>query len=1120
MSAPIHTPLQPYRINGKPVTAEAFYAAACNPQRPVVVEACAGAGKTWMLVSRMVRALLEGAEPQNILAITFTNKAAAEMRHRLQEWLAAFAEKDVGVLAEELALRGVPREQAAVQAKDLQNLYLRLLQHGRPVQIRTFHGWFAALLRAAPLQLLEQLGLPADYELLEDDSAALQASWRPFHAAVLQDAEALADYQALVDAHGRSQTQAALLAALHRRSEFVLADQHGVVEASVPHFSVQFPEMQGLDKPANFLLKEANGRKCLLAAALVLGQAKQPSYSACGVRLEQALEQQDWEAVVLALLTQKQEPRKFNDALFNHPAVQEAQAAVLKVLNAEKQHAAWLHQQRMTRLTRLLCRTHAQVKRQQGWVDMEDIETAARLLLQDETLSGWLQERLDAQVRHVFIDEFQDTNPLQWQALHAWLQSYAGAGQGISVFIVGDPKQSIYRFRRAEPAVFRAARDFVCQGLQGDVLTCDQTRRNAQSVVDAANATMAAAQAEGRFADFRPHTTAAKTSGGVLALPQVMRPDKSTDAGNGMVKRRDHLTQAKSMPEDAMAARECRQAAAWLAPLLHAGFPAREVLVLARKNNRLVFMHEALAAHGIRSQLADKSLLADAPEVQDVVALVDALVSPRHDLSLARALKSPLFGASDAQLVEMAVALRTPTHADAVDGTRPTLSWLHWLLHHAPKDQGDWAAWADKLLRWQRWLQQWPPHDALSAIYQDGDVLARYAAAVPASQRHAVLQRLRALPAQALAQDGGRYPNAYAWVRAMRSGQGDNAPANLDADTVRLLTVHGAKGLEAALVLLIDTDGEADKAKGMEVVVDWPGEKPHPQQLVFLVSEKDAAPSLAHLLRHENAAREREEHNGFYVAMTRAKQWLVFSAAEPFRAQANSLWQQMQAAAQPDQAALDEAGCPLAPVEWVQALPAKEAIATPSADPENNHSTTLLVLPELPPELQRPAYATQTLLAAQDPQQQQRAAMGEAMHRALEWHRPGQAVNTPALQQALASQYQLSPDHIAQVLAKVEAMLQGEAAWIWQDDALLWQANEVDLAWEGAVYRIDRLVQRKAHGNQPATWWVLDYKSSLHPERQPGLADQLRLYRAVVQAQHPGNVVRAAFVTGEGKLVE
>ena len=99
-----------YRLDGRSVSREAFYAAACDPRRAVVVEACAGAGKTWMLVSRIVRALLDGAAPQDILAITFTRKAAGEMRTRLADWLQGFArlDHDGAVEAADAAWRRTP----------------------------------------------------------------------------------------------------------------------------------------------------------------------------------------------------------------------------------------------------------------------------------------------------------------------------------------------------------------------------------------------------------------------------------------------------------------------------------------------------------------------------------------------------------------------------------------------------------------------------------------------------------------------------------------------------------------------------------------------------------------------------------------------------------------------------------------------------------------------------------------------------------------------------------------------------------------------------------------------------------------------------------------------------
>ena len=130
-----------YQADGRSVSRAAFYTIACDPRRSVVVEACAGAGKTWMLVSRIVRALLDGAQPNEILAITFTRKAAGEMRERLDEWLREFAAPGLPHerLVEALQERGVPAQQAETLAPHLAGLHERILDAGRGVEIRTFH---------------------------------------------------------------------------------------------------------------------------------------------------------------------------------------------------------------------------------------------------------------------------------------------------------------------------------------------------------------------------------------------------------------------------------------------------------------------------------------------------------------------------------------------------------------------------------------------------------------------------------------------------------------------------------------------------------------------------------------------------------------------------------------------------------------------------------------------------------------------------------------------------------------------------------------------------------------------------------------------------------------------
>ena len=169
----------------------------------------------------------------------------------------------------------------------------------------------------------------------------------------------------------------------------------------------------------------------------------------------------------------------------------------------------------MVRLSRLLLTCFQALKQQRGWVDMNDIESAATTLLADSDISAWVQQRLDAQITHLLIDEFQDTNPMQWRALRSWLEGYAGAGGGSmpSVFIVGDPKQSIYRFRRAEPRVFRAASAFLQDAMGAAVLACDHTRRNAPEIVAVLNAAMVATPSNDPDAPvFRTHSTGANGS--------------------------------------------------------------------------------------------------------------------------------------------------------------------------------------------------------------------------------------------------------------------------------------------------------------------------------------------------------------------------------------------------------------------------------------------------------------------------------------------------------------------------------------------------------------------------------------------------------------------------------
>ena len=1106
-----------YRINGQRVERAAFYAVACDPARSVAVEACAGAGKTWMLVSRILRALLDGTAPQDILAITFTKKAAGEMRQRLQDWLREFAALDEPRLTQELVLRGMSPSQAQARAADLRGLHARLLAAGRPVQIRTFHSWFASLLRSAPLAVLQELNLPAEHELLEDDAPAVALVWPRFFAAVAADPVGRQDFLDSVARHGRHQTLKALAHALGKRVEFALADEQGIVDASVQPLEQVYPELAGHTDPAQALLGEH--RALLLAAAACLGRASAPTFSARGVELETALTEGRPDDALGALLTQKNEPRKFSDKLVGIKAVRDAQALCQRVLAARVQAQAWQHQQRMARLTRALLAVFAQLKRERGWVDMNDVEGAARRLLADAELSGWLQQRLDARVRQLLIDEFQDTNPLQWQALYGWLSAYAGAGPGEApaVFLVGDPKQSIYRFRRAEPQVFKAAQAFVVQGLGGALLSCDHTRRCATGVVETLNTVMLAAQADGDTG-FRAHTTESREAGAVLRLPQVLRPGRATD-DDGLVPEepgwRDSLTTPRTEPEDSLSAQEARQAADWLAAQLASGACSPEaVMVLSRKRERLGWLHQALAERGIPCEQPEKQDLCEVPAVQDLVALLDGLVSPTHNLSLARALRSPVFGLGDADLARVARLCR---RAEAGHDAQGETTWWGVLQTVAPEGTDDPEADArlqavgQRLRRWQTLLASLPPHDALAEIYREGDVLARYAAAAPPRQREPMLAALRALLAHSLAQDGGRYLTAYRLVRALKAG-GIPLPTATQTQAVRLLTIHGAKGLEAHTVLMLDTDAAPSRPESMGVLVDWPGEQERPSRFVFLASEKQPPACAQALLEAEQRARALEELNALYVALTRAEARVVISSVEPHqRGSVPSWWQRLA-----PHATAEPAASPWAP-------PAQAGGMTPEV--EGVRLRTLPTVPQTTPppsstaaSFGTPGASVSALSPEPDPEAQSRTAVGLALHRLLQWlPTPRAGFTWQALhQQAVAREFGLTSAQAEQALHMAQAMLQGEAAWVWDAAQLSFWGNEVELWHQGQALRLDRLVRRADTG----CWWVLDFKSALHPERQAELRAQLQRYHRALALAHPGDAVRLAFINARGQLIE
>jgi ATP-dependent helicase/nuclease subunit A len=311
--------------------------------------------------------------------------------------------------------------------------------------------------------------------------------------------------------------------------------------------------------------------------------------------------------------------------------------------------------------------------------------------------------------------------------------------------------------------------------------------------------------------------------------------------------------------------------------------------------------------------------------------------------------------------------------------------------------------------------------------------------------------------------------------------------------------------LEAHTVLLLDTCTVAKNPKPLEVLVDWPGTAQAPQTFAFLRSEGSAPECVREALANEREQRAREEINALYVAMTRAKQQLVFSGHEMNKA-ADPLcpWMRLDTLAQADEQAVEEVwhGDFAAPAEQGDAI----ALSAP------------FLMKNMPLFVDvsgiESAQAAINLIVNQATEPSTSARIGIAMHRLLELYSSDTDITT--LLPAIRSSQNLSETEAAQALQAAQTIIQGEAAWVWDETQIDWQANEAELMHAGQLLRLDRLIKHTA----TQTWWVIDYKSAPAPQRVPELKTQLQQYQAAVQAANPGSKVKAAFITAQGALIE
>ncbi len=893
---------------------------ALDPKRSVVVEACAGSGKTWLLVSRIVRLLLGGAQPSQILAITFTRKAAQEMQARLQLWLRDLAMKDDKFVREFFSERGIA-ELSDEQLQRARGLYRSVLLAQPAITISTFHGWFMQVMQRAPLNADVMQGS----SLLERAGSAQEEAWEELLEQMRKQPDSTeAQYmQWLFEECGLYNARKLLFNFLGKRAEWWAYTSHLLAFTSLGVPSPLTPLPKGEGASVQFALSQlqrdlsvdmntdpvaewnANKQSGQLVFLFTIQLAKDgtDTQKAKASELERAWSDatapERFEKMWSLLFTLAGESRSFKPTKKqNAEAFLLARDTLFDRLQAVRDTLAEQQAYRLNEAV-LHCgvaflERYQALKQQMQQMDFSDLEWQLCRLLQQSEHAETMQYKLDSRYRHVLLDEFQDTNPLQWQILRAWFDASVAVDSQPTVFVVGDPKQSIYRFRRADARLFGVAREYLQQHFNAETLGNSLTRRNAQPIVDAVNAVFREQPDGFEFVEHQTHQT--KLSGHVLVLPLAAADFLPLPTGEGWGEGtsvqptlRNPLTTPRAEAEEGARQIEAEQfanqllaiATAWLVE--DEGTQRRttygDIMVLVRSRTHLAVYEEALRAKHIPFISSRRGGLLDTLEAEDVQALLMFLITPFADLALAQVLCTPIFACSDADLMSLTQQLPSPSGRGA--GGEGSCWWqrLEQLIEPSPTLQR-----AHQLLsRWLSLADKLPVHDLLDRIYFEGDVIARYAAVLPIEMRAKVVANLHAFMEIALSVDAGRYPSLPRFLQELRElrDSRDDAPdegkLGTAGDAVRIYTVHEAKGLEAPIVWLLDANAEKNNKDGNDVLLDWPTHEERPLHFSLYTDLASRGKKRAPLFEQEAAQQAREEMNLLYVAMTRAQQALIVS---------------------------------------------------------------------------------------------------------------------------------------------------------------------------------------------------------------------------------------------------
>ena len=863
-------------------------ALASSPGRHAWVSASAGTGKTQVLTARVLRLLLNGADPAGILCITFTKAGAAEMAERLNGTLTRWVRCKDKELRQHLFNLCEPNDDDAIARA--RTLFARVLEAPGGLRIETIHAFAQSLLAAFPIEG----GVAPGFTALDDRSAEVVK--RRVLAQTLVTAERvgdpiLDDFQALAVRHGDGGRLTQMMSAMMTQGDaFAIFRSRDEIAARLRHLlDVPLDVAGALAEACDDANFDCETLRRLAAANAGWGTRTGLGHAdviADWLGAEPAVRATMLDRLMGVACTKDGSPRavqkgqlaaepdyaglcaRLGDACAALIDIQ-ARADLADVL-ATSLRVGWQ-----------LSRDYEAEKARQGVIDYGDMIRRAALLLDSDGMGAWVRYKLDRRIDHLLIDEAQDTNEAQWTIARRLSEEFF-AGEGArgphrTIFAVGDFKQAIFSFQGTDPREFESARRWFDRRIaEADAQLADldlaRSFRSTEAVLGLVNRLIAdlGHQALGLERPIAEHMTMREGAAGMVMLlpPTIIGGDDEDSLPAGDEEptgEEDWLSDA----ERVHAARLARQIREWLNPadplwLEARGRPLRaeDILVLVRSRGEFTSLLVArLHEEGVPVAGVDRLRLTAPLGVQDLLSLIRFSIQPEDDLSLATLLVSPLIGWTQDQLFDLA-----DRRGDA----------SLWRRLRDREGQGDAAA-----ATAASWLRQVLAMADLVAPYEFLEQML----SGPLEGRRRLLARLGEeardpideLLNAALQFETANMPSLQGFLDWIERDEVDvKRDPSAPRDAIRIMTVHGSKGLQAPLVILADAARDPDSKRADHVMLALePGAAPLP----LYCTAGEARGPVKQAFEAERARALEEHWRLGYVAMTRAEDVLVVAGS-------------------------------------------------------------------------------------------------------------------------------------------------------------------------------------------------------------------------------------------------